>query len=124
MNSVKQILVINDEPDMLAQIRRWLKAAGYSVKCTLWGKAGVELAKSNLYDLILLDYNLKKEEDGEKTAGNFIPLLRGINPFTPIVVTSATEKNITAHGLGVVDVIIVDSSFWSKLINYINVLFS
>lgn len=115
MNDQKRLLVINDEPDMLNQLQRWLMKEGYFIDSTLYGKEGVERLRTDRYDLILLDYNLKKESDGEKTAKVFISQLNEINPVIPIIVISATERNISAKDLGVTNVLIVDSSFWKKL---------
>ncbi len=119
MNDRKRLLVINDEPDMLNQLERWLTKEGYMVDSTLWGNEGVKFANNGHYDLILLDYNLKKELDGEKTARAFIPALVRVNPLTPIIVISATEQSISAKKLGVMAVLIVDRSFWKRLLNLI-----
>lgn len=116
MKLQKQILIINDEPDLLNQMFRWLSEEGYGVECTHQGEKGIKLAKNNSYDLILLDYNLKRESDGEKTASDFIPQLVHDNPLTPIIVTSATVENISASKLGVSKVLIIDRSFWKKLL--------
>lgn len=119
MSDSKRLLVINDEPDMLSQIQRWLSREGYIINSTLQGREGVELVKNDHYDLILLDYNLKKEKDGEKTAKAFIPQLIKVNPLIPIIVISATETNISAKELGIKNVLIVDSSFWKKLLSLV-----
>ena len=124
MNERKRLLVINDEPDMIDQMNRWLSKEGYTVDSTLQGKEAVELVKNDHYDLILLDYNLKKEKDGEKTAKAFIPQLTKANPLIPIIVISATERNISANSLGVRNVLIVDSSFWKKLLSLVKVTLS
>jgi len=124
MNERKRLLVINDEPDMIDQMNRWLSKEGYRVDSSLQGKKAVELVKNDHYDLILLDYNLKKEKDGEKTAKTFIPQLTKANPSVPIIVISATERNISANSLGVKNVLIVDSSFWKKLLSLVKVTLS
>ncbi|MEW6086741.1 MAG: response regulator transcription factor [bacterium] len=53
-----KILVIEDNPslNMVFEIR--LSEAGYSVDCAETGMDGVNRAKTNEYQLILLDYNL------------------------------------------------------------------
>ena len=121
MNENKRLLVINDEPDMINQLNRWLTKEGYKVDSTLRGKEAVELVQNDHYDLILLDYNLKKEKDGEKTAKAFIPLITKANPLIPIIVISATERNISANSLGVRNVLIVDSSFWKRLLTLVKI---
>lgn len=116
MVSNKHLLVINDEPDMLDQIKKWLSQEGYIIQSALRGNDGVKIANNGHFDLIIVDYNLKKETDGEKTAKYFIPDLIEANPATPIIVISATERNISAEELGVTDVLIVDSTFWKRLL--------
>ena len=100
-------------------MQRWLSEKGYVVKSTLLGEIGVELAKTNHFDLILLDYNLKKERGGEKTAYAYIPQLMRVNPLTPIVVTSATVSNLSASKLGVSNVLIINRSFWKRLLELV-----
>ena len=121
MNERKRLLVINDEPDMIDQLDRWLSKEGYTVDSTLQGKEAVERVQNDHYDLILLDYNLKKEKDGEKTAKAFIPQITKANPLIPIIVISATERNISANSLGVKNVLIVDSTFWKKLLSLVKI---
>ena len=121
MNERKRLLVINDEPDMIDQLDRWLSKEGYTVDSTLQGKEAVERVQNYHYDLILLDYNLKKEKDGEKTAKAFIPQITKANPLIPIIVISATERNISANSLGVRNVLIVDSTFWKKLLSLVKI---
>ncbi len=54
MNKVK-ILVVDDEEDLLDLISYNLKKAGYEVSTAINGKKGIELAKRQKPDLILLD---------------------------------------------------------------------
>ena len=119
MDRVKRLLIINDEPSMLNQMERWLSDADYHVESTLYGKEGVELAQQEQFDLIVLDFNLKKETEGEKTAKAFIPQFIAANPSTPIIVVSATNGSITVEELGVSNVLIVDSTFWRKLLDLV-----
>lgn len=119
MNMLKHLLVINDEPGMLEQMQRWLGGAGYAVKSTLWGEVGVAMARQFQFDLILLDYNLKRENGGAKNARAFISQLIGINPKIPIIVVSATMRNLAKEELGVADVLVVDRFFWKKLLEMV-----
>ena len=57
------VLIIDDEPDIRMLIRYNLEKEGYVVLEAENGKAGVELAKSNIPDLILLDV-MMPEMDG------------------------------------------------------------
>ena len=116
----KNILVVNDEKAMLDQIRRWLVAAGYLVESTLTAEDGLKLFTQGHFDLVLLDYNLKTESAGARTARTFIPLFKKLNPTIPIVIISATETNLNKEKLGVVAVFILHRAIWKNLPNLID----
>ncbi|MBN1348739.1 response regulator [candidate division KSB1 bacterium] len=115
MKSEKRILLINDEPEMLSQMERWLIQEGHYIKSCQTGRGGVQLMREMKFDLVFLDYHLKKELDGETTARVIIPELRKINPSVPIIVVSATERNLTPDDLGVLAVLRVTSSCWQQM---------
>jgi len=115
MTTRKHILIINDESAILQQMRKWLADPEYSLNCTRYGRTGVKMASKTNYDLILIDYHLDREEEGAQTARTFIPQLHRYNPHTPIVVTSATENNLSAENLGVSKVVTIDCTFWKQL---------
>ncbi len=116
----KKILVVNDEQDMLDQIQKWLRIAGFSVRCTLTAENAVELFDQNQFDLVLLDYNLKLERTGARTAKAFIPVFKKINPAIPIVIISATTSDLSKDDLGVAEVFILHRAIWRNLSNLIN----
>lgn len=76
---MERILIIQDSPSANAMLKFRLESAGFSVEAVETGEEGVEKAKTNQYQLILLDYNLpgmngsqvcgvlKKEEKTRKT---------------------------------------------------------
>lgn len=115
MQGEKRILVVNDEREMSKQIKRWLDNAGYGVKCTVTAERALELFRNDNFDLILLDFNLKKEKNGAKTAKTFIPLFKDINPLVPIILISATEPNLVKETFDVAAVFNVRSSIWKNL---------
>jgi len=115
----KRILVVNDEPEMLDQIQRWLRIAGYFVTCTKTAEEGVKLFGDNHFDLVLLDYNLKAEKMGGRTAKTFIPFFKKLNPTIPIVIISATESRLNKDELGVAQVLILHQAIWKNLSNLI-----
>jgi len=115
MNNRKSILVVNDEEDMLTHIERWLLMAGFTVKCTITAEKGLQLFKEAQFDLVLMDFNLKKERNGSKTAKLFIPMFKKINPLIPIIIISATEPNLKKEDLNVSAVFIVQGSLWKNL---------
>ncbi len=111
----KRILVVNDEREMLDQIRRWLTVAGYVVRCTMTAEDGIKIFRENHFDLILLDYNLKREQNGARTAKAFIPRFRQLNPTIPIIIISATETRLDKDELGVNEVMILHQAIWKTL---------
>jgi CheY-like chemotaxis protein len=115
----KRILVVNDEKDMLDQIQKWLGIAGYFVECTLTAEDGIKRFGQNDFDLILLDYHLKKESSGARTAKTFIPHFKKLNPTIPIVIISATVSDLNKDELGVAAVFILHRAIWRNLSNLI-----
>jgi two-component system cell cycle response regulator DivK len=86
---MKRILVIEDDETNLELVSRFLKREGYKVISATDGLKGVEMAKSELPNLILMDLDLPELDGWEAT--------RRIkaNPLTshiPIIV-------LTAHAL-------------------------
>ena len=115
----QSILVVNDEQEMLDQIQRWLDIAGYVVRCTMTAEDGIQLFGQHHFDLVLLDYNLKEEPKGARTAKAFIPLFKKLNPTIPIVIISATESKLNKEELGVAAVFILHRAIWKNLSNLI-----
>lgn len=64
----KKVLVIDDEKDLVRAVDFRLRQAGYDVVVSYDGKDGIEKAKSEKPDLILLDLMLPKM-DGRKVCG-------------------------------------------------------
>lgn len=116
----KNILVVNDEELMLEQIQRWLGIAGYGVMCTITAQEGIKLFGQNHFDLVLLDYNLKLEPMGARTAKTYIPLFKKLNPIIPIVIISACEFTLNKDDLGVAAVFILHRACWKNLSSLIN----
>ncbi len=89
---IKKILIIDDDPSILAMIEGHLKAYGYDVRCTVDGSKGIALTNEWDPDLILLDI-MMPVMDGYTVA-------RRVREFTsiPIIVLSAkaAEKDILA----------------------------
>ena len=53
-----RILIIQDSPSVNAMLKFRLESGGFSVETVETGEEGIEKAKANQYQLILLDYNL------------------------------------------------------------------
>ena len=56
----KRILVVDDEPDMILLMQMMLEKSGFEVVTANDGKAGLEKAKSQKPDLIILDVLMPK----------------------------------------------------------------
>lgn len=59
-NQKKRILVVDDEPDMLLAIKMRLEATGYQVLTATDGMEGLNMARREKPDLIILDIMLPK----------------------------------------------------------------
>ncbi|MBL7053330.1 MAG: response regulator [Candidatus Portnoybacteria bacterium] len=62
---MKTILFIEDEPTLQKAIGRYLEQEGYNIKSALDGDLGLEIAKKEKPDLILLDIILPKKDGFE-----------------------------------------------------------
>jgi two-component system, OmpR family, alkaline phosphatase synthesis response regulator PhoP len=89
MNTTKpKILIVDDEPDILEFLSYNLKKENYQVITAGNGKAGIELAKSELPDLIILDI-MMPEMDGVEVCRK----LRSMEEFSNTIITFLTARN-------------------------------
>jgi len=58
MNYANRILIIEDEPGIVAFLKQGLEEEGYAISVATDGKTGLELLKHELFDLALIDWNL------------------------------------------------------------------
>ena len=85
-----KILIIDDEKDIISFVRNGLKSRAHSVDVAYDAKHGLFLARSNHYDLIILDYNLPDQNGLE-----ILQTLRKAGQKTPILALSVkAETNI------------------------------
>ena len=82
-----RILVIEDEKKIAGFIKRGLKEEGYAVDTASDGEEGYYLARTNDYDLILLDVMLPKI-DGIKLCKK----LRKDSEKTPVIMLTAKDR--------------------------------
>ncbi len=64
----KLILIVDDEPKNITLVRDLLQVNGYSTNEATDGKQGVDLARANIPDLILMDIQMP-EMDGIEATG-------------------------------------------------------
>jgi CheY-like chemotaxis protein len=88
----KKILVIDDDPDFVESVENLLEAKGYQVVSASNGKEGVEKAKTEKPDLILLDVMMNTKDEGFNVARemNEIPEVKG----TPVVMVTGVRKEM------------------------------
>src|SRR5205085_8197028 len=92
---VTRILCVEDNSDVSGYICEMLKIAGYQAVTAQNLMEGLRLAKSEHFDLYLLDYNLP---DG--TGLELCKLIRALDSHTPILFYSnATEPDIRRAAL-------------------------
>jgi len=87
-----KILVIEDEPDILDNISEVLVSEGHEVLTAKDGAIGLEVAKSQLPNLVICDLMLP-EIDGHAVVAE----LRGLSEFrdTPIIIMSGKAGHQT-----------------------------
>jgi len=104
---MKRVLVVEDDPDVLALAKRWLEREGYAVAHAAEGPAALDALRADpLPELVLLDVMLPKMDGFE--------LLRRIRAeartksLPVIMVTSFTRDKYVARGrsLGANDYIV------------------
>lgn len=90
-----RLLVIEDHPDILANVVDFLEAAGHIVDCAGNGPGGLHLALTGHYDLIVLDVMLPGM-DGYQVCRS----LRDSGSQTPVIMLTARDAlDDRLHGL-------------------------
>lgn len=88
----KKVLVIDDDNDFVESILNLLEARGYAVASASNGKEGVEKAKTEKPDLIMLDVMMTTKDEGFNVARQ----LHGIEGLkeTPIIMVTGVRKEM------------------------------
>ncbi len=88
----KKVLVIDDDNDFVESIVNLLEARGYAVASASNGKEGVEKAKADKPDLILLDVMMTTKDEGFNVARQLheIENLKG----TPVIMVTGVRKEM------------------------------
>jgi CheY-like chemotaxis protein len=68
MNTQKQLLIIDDDPDFVAGIKSVLEKAEYSIDVAYNPKDGFQALQSKPYDLLLLDIMMGRGAEGVAVA--------------------------------------------------------
>ena len=88
----KKVLVIDDDSDFVESIVNLLEARGYAVASASNGKDGVQTAKSEKPDVILLDVMMTTKDEGFNVARE----LHGIDDLksTPVIMVTGVRKEM------------------------------
>jgi two-component system alkaline phosphatase synthesis response regulator PhoP len=88
----KKILVIDDDPDFVDSVENLLEAKGYQVVSASNGKEGVEKARVEKPDLILLDVMMNTKDEGFNVARQMhqIPEIKD----TPVVLVTGVRREM------------------------------
>jgi DNA-binding response OmpR family regulator len=87
-SNMKKIMVVDDEKDLLALVKGYLKRAGYDVAVTTSCKEGEDILASFKPNLIFLDINVGSE-DGRQMCKQIKSLAE--HKHIPIVLISAND---------------------------------
>jgi CheY-like chemotaxis protein len=85
----KQILIIDDEPDVVKMVVIRLRARGYKVSLAVDGKEGLAALETQRPDLILLDYRLP--DIAAPTLARKIKAREGAGQIPIILITASSE---------------------------------
>lgn len=86
---MKQVLVVEDDPNISQLIQIHLHDLGYQIQICNHGRKGFELANTQSFDLIILDIMLP-EMDGISICQR----LRALDNYTPILMITAKSEEI------------------------------
>ena len=94
--SAAKILWVDDEIDLLKPHILFLQGKGYDVVTSNNGYDAIDLASSQLFDLIILD-----EMMPGLTGLETLPRIKELRPMTPVImVTKSEEENIMDKAVG------------------------
>lgn len=88
----KKVLVIDDDNDFVESVVNLLEARGYTVTAAANGKEGVQKAKANKPDLILLDVMMTTKDEGFNVARE-LQSVEGVKG-TPVIMVTGVRKEM------------------------------
>ncbi len=100
MANKKNILIIDDDPDILDSIQVILEKNGYATTTAKSGKDGIEAAVKSKPDLILCDMMMETIDSGARAAQEIKKSVPGIPILLMSSIGSATASNVEIDKLG------------------------
>jgi DNA-binding response OmpR family regulator len=91
---MKKVMVVDDEKDLLALVKGYLKKAGYNVAVTTSCSEGADILASFKPDLIFLDINVGSE-DGREMCKQIKSMAE--HKHIPIVLISANDDSLSTY---------------------------
>ena len=90
MSDKKRILLVDDDADFAASVGEWLKTNGYTVLVATDGVSGIEKAKAEKPDLMILDIMMSTETEGIEVSRKIaeVPELKRM----PVLVLTGLRK--------------------------------
>ena len=92
----KNILVVDDDPQIRESLRKVLSAEGYEVMLAADGREGIEKFDAEQIDLLLLDVSLP-----DISGWDVYGAVTSLNPFVPIIITGKNDQHELAGLSGV-----------------------
>lgn len=119
--TIKQILIVEDEVLVSWTLDNVLKKSGYRVTIVDTAEKALELLKTTVYDLIITDFNLPKINGFDMAA-----TLRTSHSPTPIIMMSTEQNQDFRSGLpkNIISHFIEKPFDIGELLNTINGVFS
>lgn len=90
----RRILVVDDAPDIVHAVRLYLEMEGFTVYSAFNGRQAVEVVRSKLPDLVILDV-MMPELDGLSA----LKLIREVSNLPVILLTVRNEEDMKVRGL-------------------------
>ncbi len=95
----EMILIVDDDPSVIASLTLLLKQAGYRSQCASSPEAALSLVKQGNFDLALLDMNFSRQTSGEEGI-RLLQLIRADKPDLPVVLITAWGSiNLAVQGI-------------------------
>lgn len=103
---MKQILIIDDEPDILIMLKKMIERAGYEVEIAENGLVGMGLFKTGSFDMVITDILMPEKEGLE-----IIRDMKQMNPDLKIIAISGGGRISAASYLESAEIFGADMVF-------------